>query len=461
MGQLLRLIIVEDTPDDVVLILREIRKSGFKTEHLVVEMADDLAQALDQAPWDIIVADYVLPRFSGLEVIKIVKNRDAELPVIITSGKIDEETIVETLKTGANNYISKGNLGRLGPAIKREVQDLKERQEKRRVEQELAQSNLQIKLILESVGEGICSLDKKGRITLINPAGLAMTGYSSHELIGQPVDRLFGNFTRIYRTPESFANLTGSNFFAVSNEVFWRKDGTNFPVEYVSTPILANGEMIGAVIVFRDVTERKKAQEALEQSYADLQATLEATVQALAALGEVRDPYTAGHQQRVSILAAAIARKMSLDPQRVEAVRVAGILHDIGKICVPTDILNKPGRLNKFEMAIIKQHVLVGSEILKQIPFAYPVSQFVLQHHERLDGSGYPQGLSGAEILVEAKIIAVADVVEAMASHRPYRPAIGIELALAEIKEKRNLYFDSAVVDACLSLFTTQEFEFN
>jgi len=179
--------------------------------------------------------------------------------------------------------------------------------------------------------------------------------------------------------------------------------------------------------------ERKQAEEKLRQSYKKLRKMLNDIVQTVALTVELRDPYTAGHQQRVSQLTSAIARQMNLSPDQVEGIYMTAILHDIGKISVPAEVLNKPGRLTEIERNMFRTHPQVGHDILKRIDFPWPLAKIVLQHHERMDGSGYPKGLKGDEILLEAKIIGVADVVEAMSSHRPYRPAHGIDKALEEI----------------------------
>ena len=168
---------------------------------------------------------------------------------------------------------------------------------------------------------------------------------------------------------------------------------------------------------------------------------------------ETKDPYTAGHQERVANLAVAIAEDLSLPPEKINGIRMAGMIHDIGKVKVPTEILSKPGKLSPTEFTLIQSHAEIAYDILKIIDFHYPVAQIAYQHHERIDGSGYPRGLKGDEILVEAKIIAVADVVEAITSHRPYRPALGIDAALEEISKNRGILYDQEVTDACLSLF--------
>ena len=199
----------------------------------------------------------------------------------------------------------------------------------------------------------------------------------------------------------------------------------------------------------------------LQQKLEHVQKTLSKTVEAITRMTEIRDPYTSGHQQRVAKLACAIAKEMSLSKQQIEGIRVTGLLHDIGKIAVPVEILTKPGRLSEFEFNIIKTHPNVGYEIVKGIEFPWPVAQAVLEHHERFDGSGYPAGLSGEKIILEAKILGVADVVEAMSSHRPYRPALGLEKALEEILQKRGLLYDPNVVDSCERVFKERLFDFD
>jgi putative nucleotidyltransferase with HDIG domain len=217
----------------------------------------------------------------------------------------------------------------------------------------------------------------------------------------------------------------------------------------------------GAVLVLRDVSRSRQAEEALRQSVSNLRRTLEETVTALAMTTEKRDPYTAGHQQRVAKLAGAIAQELGMEENDVEGIRVASLLHDIGKIHIPAEILAKPASLTTMEMGIMKTHSEVGYDILKRVSFPWPVADIVLQHHERLDGSGYPVGLTGEAIVQEARIIMVADVVEAMSSHRPYRAALGMDLALEEVDAGRGKRYDAVVVDTCLELFRLKGFRFD
>ncbi|MBN1375579.1 MAG: HD-GYP domain-containing protein [Dehalococcoidia bacterium] len=221
----------------------------------------------------------------------------------------------------------------------------------------------------------------------------------------------------------------------------------------------------GSFLLRRQVIHRTQALTAeiiyREQAEEDLQKTLNDTVLAMAKILEMKDPYTSGHQVRVAELATAIAAKLNFSDEQIKYINTSAIIHDIGKMHIPSDILSKPGQLSDLEYKIIQTHAQGGYEILKGIEFPAPVAQTVLQHHERIDGSGYPHGLKGEDILLEARILAVADVVEAMSSYRPYRAALGVERALAEIKAKRGVLYDEKVVDACLELFNVDKFSFS
>jgi putative nucleotidyltransferase with HDIG domain len=202
-----------------------------------------------------------------------------------------------------------------------------------------------------------------------------------------------------------------------------------------------------------DITALKDYQQRLEKN-------LNAIIEAISKIMDTRDPYTSGHQQRVAQLAVRIAQELRLPREQKEAVRIAAALHDIGKIGIPSEILTKPATLNEVEFSLIKKHPEMGYDILKDIDFAYPIAQIVLQHQERMDGSGYPHRLKGKDILLEAKIIGLADVVEAMLSHRPYRPALGLEAALAEISKNKGILYEPRVVEACIRLFRVKGFKF-
>jgi putative two-component system response regulator len=243
---------------------------------------------------------------------------------------------------------------------------------------------------------------------------------------------------------------------------------------YIIKPFDRNGVLICVANALRRrqlEMDNSARQETLERIVADrtieLQSTvqrlrkaLDGSIQAMALTVVMRDPYTAGHQQRVAALACAIGRELGLSDDQIDGLRMAATIHDIGKISIPAEILSKPGRINEIEFSLIKTHPRVGYDILKTIEFPWPIARVVLQHHERINGSGYPSGLPGEDILIEARILGVADVVEAMASHRPYRPALGVEAAFEEITQNRGTLYDSHVVDACLKVFREKDFEF-
>jgi HD-GYP domain-containing protein (c-di-GMP phosphodiesterase class II) len=210
----------------------------------------------------------------------------------------------------------------------------------------------------------------------------------------------------------------------------------------------------------QEIAERNLAEEKLQQSYAKLQKNLDEIVHAMSLTAEKRDPYTAGHQKRTTELAMALAGEMGLCEHQIKGVQMAGLIHDMGKISIPAEILSKPGKLNEVEIQLVRRHPQAAFEILKEIDFPWPVDLIVLQHHEKMDCSGYPQGLAGEEILLEARILCVADVVESIESHRPYRPGLGIDKALEEISKNRGILFDQDVVDACLRLFNEKGFQY-
>jgi putative nucleotidyltransferase with HDIG domain len=220
------------------------------------------------------------------------------------------------------------------------------------------------------------------------------------------------------------------------------------------------GGIAGTISFVTDVTDRKLAEDALESSAAQLRRTVEGSVLAMGQVVETRDPYTAGHERRVSELAVAIAEEMAMSAADLDGLRMAALIHDVGKVAVPAEILSKPGRLSPVEFSLIKQHAQAGYDILRAIEFQQPVAEMVLQHHERLDGSGYPKGLVGEDTLLGSRILAVADVVEAMSSHRPYRPALGMEVALGEVREQAGVKYDAEVVKACLRVVDERGFTF-
>src|SRR4030043_690196 len=239
-----------------------------------------------------------------------------------------------------------------------------------------------------------------------------------------------------------------------------RKDGSIITVEINSRVIYKDGKPVYYEGIVRDVTERKITEKKLKESYQKLQKTLSDVIDTLASIVESKDPYTSGHQKRVAMLATAISEELGLDQDKIESIKIAALIHDIGKINIPVSILTRPGRLSEIEYDMIKTHSQLGHDMISRVEFPWPIADIILQHHERINGSGYPKGLKGKHIVLEARILAVADVVEAMASHRPYRPALGMDKALEEINMNRGKLYDADVADTCLSLFNEKGFKF-
>lgn len=316
---------------------------------------------------------------------------------------------------------------------------------------ELANAEKRYRSLVQQSSEGIFVIDTDSyTIQEANSQFLSLVGYSEDEIVGMSyLEIVVAERSEVEKHLELIKNQDQTIFVT---RKYKRKDGSFFIVD-VSASLIYYDDTEVILLNVREITERIQAEKALKQSYINLKHTLEETVNALVSMLQKRDPYSAGHMERVAKLSNAIAKEIGLPEKQAEAVLIAGMLHDIGKIYVPTDILNKPGKLTDNEMGIIKAHSQMGYEIIERIPFEYPIAEIILQHHERLNGTGYPKGLVGDDMLLEAKILAVADVVEAMASHRPYRPAMGLDLALEEVEKNKGLLYDPEVVEACLRLF--------
>jgi HD-GYP domain-containing protein (c-di-GMP phosphodiesterase class II) len=306
--------------------------------------------------------------------------------------------------------------------------------------------------ILDGLADAVVVLDANAGVLYSNPAGVE---FLEHLAAGSPPATLAGVFPQAF---DARADETGH--LAAATTASWSDDHASIFDLTLSPVVDGGGRAVARLLVVRDVTEERRVEEALRLGGARLEQALDATVHALSAAVESRDPYTQGHQRRVAALVRAIAMKMGIDGDRLRGLCVAAEVHDVGKIQVPIEILCRPGRLTVAEFAIVKEHAEAGYLILKGIAFPWPVAAIVRQHHEKLDGSGYPLGLSGDDILPEARILCVADVVEAMASDRPYRAALGMEAALAEVREHSGVKYDAVAVATCVRLIEEDGFRF-
>jgi PAS domain S-box-containing protein/putative nucleotidyltransferase with HDIG domain len=340
--------------------------------------------------------------------------------------------------------------------------------EHKQAEQAFRDSERRYRLLAENVSDVIWVTDMNLRPTYFSPSVTRLMGYSVQEAMAGTVetsltpesleavaDAFATALTLEERKPgrASGAGTLELEFRCKDGSTVWADTTVSFLRDSAGRPV----EILG---VLRDISERRRVEERLRESLRRLERTMEGTIQVMASIVETKDGYTAGHQRRVSKLAYAIAREMGVSSDRCYAVRTAGLLHDLGKISLPTDILSKPGRLTETEFALIKTHPQTAYEILKNIESFGEIAEIVLQHHERMNGSGYPFGLHGEQIVPEARILAVSDVVEAMSSHRPYRPALGLDKAREEISQNSGVLYDPDVVSACLRVFHKTGFEF-
>ena len=314
--------------------------------------------------------------------------------------------------------------------------------------------------LFETAQDGILLLSHpQGLIEDANPYILSLLGYTKNELIGKELWEI-GLLSDKDKALAAHQAILNTGFVRYEDIDLKTKAGQRLAVEIICNSYHINGDMVVQCNI-RDITKRRGLDTLRinEQVKREIK-QLEATISSLSNVIEARDPFTATHQKRVADLACAIALELKLSLYDIEGLNMAAQIHDIGKIGIPTEILTKPSALTPLEIAMLRGHAQTGYEILKPLSFPWPVAEFVLQHHERLNGSGYPNALKGDAICIESRILAVADTVEAMSSDRPYRGAISLENALKEIDDNRDVLFDGAVVDACLKLFNEKNYHF-
>ncbi|MBE0625922.1 MAG: PAS domain S-box protein [Burkholderiales bacterium] len=330
--------------------------------------------------------------------------------------------------------------------------------ERKRAELELTESAAQFRALVEQSIAGI-SIVQDGKLVYVNPRYAQILGHgSAEELIDRDMTEVVVEQDRTRVLENQRAQIEGKMPSLSYSYGAPKKDGSTVEIGVHGSAATYRGRL--AIIgLMQDISEKKRSEDEIKRYVAQLEIAFMSTVKVATTLGEMRDPYTAGHQRRVGEIAVAIGAELGFDARRQEGLRVAGYLHDIGKITIPAEILSKPSKLNAIEYQLIQGHPQSGYEVLKGVEFPWPVAEVALQHHERIDGSGYPQGLKGEAILLESRIMAVADVVEAMSTHRPYRAGLGIENALAEIERGRGSAYDLDVSDACLRLFREKHYQ--
>jgi PAS domain S-box-containing protein/putative nucleotidyltransferase with HDIG domain len=334
---------------------------------------------------------------------------------------------------------------------------IRETTERRRALEALRESEEKYRNLFEESKDAVMIWTAEGKILGVNHAALETFDCGIDHMIGSDVSEIYADQSDL----TSFHLKLNQEEAVRGYELRLKKsDGTVMDcLLTASVRKTKDGRILGYQGIVRDVTKQKHNEDELKRTLETLRKSIGGVTQAMSSIVESRDPYTAGHQKRVADLARAIAQEMGLSQDQIDAVRLAGMLHDIGKIAIPAEILTNPGKLSGKTFALIKDHPQTGYNILHEIEFPCLVAEIILQHHESFNGTGYPNGISGDNIMIEARIITVADVVEAMASHRPYRPSLGLDKALDEIRDHSGTLYDRRVVDACLKLFKEMDYK--
>lgn len=473
---------VDDDPSIVRLLTRALQSAGYENVHGTTDSAE-VPGILEKDTPDLVILDLNMPGLDGFALLEDIQTRlpqDSFMPVLTVSGLADAESKEKAFARGAKDYLVKPlDLSEFVLHVNSLVETrflslrLKATQDHmaelvgRRTE-ELHQSNLLRQRAEAALQETERYLEEARSLARLGTWSWdVITGEVtwSRELfemsdspavtnasIGQTLFSLFLPESAILFENELQRALATSRSFDLELDLR-REDGEIRNLFCRGGAVVdRTGEVVRIAGTMQDVTERKTTARQLSESLERLKAQEGAIIRVLSSVTEMRDPYTAGHQTQVAVISRAIAQRMGLPEEQVAALEKAALLHDIGKNSVPIEILASPAKLSKAQFALIRGHVDSGYEILRPIDFGAPVAEAVLQHHERLDGSGYPGGLSGEEIILEARIIAVADVLDAMTSHRPYRPALGMDAACEEIAAGRGVLYDPRAADACLAL---------
>ena len=445
------ILIVDDDPD-----FRENLSGILRDEGYVPVTAATGKEAMERVREDefaVALIDLRLEDMSGLDVMKEIKECSPMTEGILVTGYASQNSAIDAVKLAAYSYVEKPfNVGQLLETVRTAI-------EKQKIGKALRESEERYRTLFEGSRDAIYITSADNRSVEFNQATLDLFGYTRTEIMKMKLREVFLNPGDLRSLEREIRNKGYVKDYEVK---FRRSDGEQMTCLITSTGRLSDdGSIREYQTIVRDITEQTLNQRRLHETLAMLRRNLDGIVQCVALVIEKKDPYTAGHQRRVTDLARAIAQEMGLSESQKDAIRMAGIIHDIGKISIPAEILSKPGRLTETEFSLLKIHPRIGYDILKEIEWPYPIAEIVLQHHERMDGSGYPQCLSGEEIMMEARVLGVADVVEAMASNRPYRPALGIEKALEGISKNRDALYDPDVVDACLRVFKEKGFEWD
>jgi PAS domain S-box-containing protein/putative nucleotidyltransferase with HDIG domain len=451
-----RVLYAEDSAADADLLRRH---AALYAPHVRIEVVPDCEAALARLDGpgcedlDVLLVDHDLPGRCGIELLREARRLRPALPVVLVTGRGSEEVAAAALGLGASDYLAKqpGYLRLLVKAL----ENAHHRSALDRERHALAESEARFRHMAASISEVFWIVSPgNDRVHFVSPAFEAVWGIPADAVTADPSlwwNAILPEDHDVVR--ERMAALAAGESRDTQYRIRRPDGGVRWIRDRGHPQVDAAGRLQFITGVAMDVTESRESRDHISRYVERLERAMLHTVEAVSAMGELRDPYTAGHQRRVGELAAAIGEAMGLPAPDVKGLRIAGYLHDIGKVSIPAEFLTKPKRLTPTEFALVKSHARSGFEIIKNVDFPWPVALTVLQHHERLDGSGYPDGIAGEAIILPARIMAVADTVEAMASDRPYRAGLGIEAALAEVESQAGRLFDAQVVAACLALF--------
>jgi PAS domain S-box-containing protein len=486
----MNILIVDDMADNICMLEALLEGAGHRV--VSAQNGKEALERLSEGTFDVIVSDVLMPVMDGFQLCRECKSRPEwrEIPFLFyTATYTEKKDEAFALSLGADAYILKpqepevfleiiagilelpelrggsapkdGGLDEMS-YLAEHNRRLVEKLEKKMTALEETNRSLQAseekyRLVVDNAAEAIL-IAQDERIQFANPGCVGLLGRPQEVLTSRPFMEFIHSEDRELVLERHRNRFKGEEVPPVYSFRVVAADGTVKWVEIHAIKVPWKGRP-ATLNFLNDITQRKRAEEALDGSVENLRKALHATVQAIARVVEARDPYTAGHQRRVADLSRAIAAEMGLAASRIEGIHMAATIHDIGKISVPAEILSKPTKLTETEFALIKVHPQAGYDILRGIEFPWPIAQVILQHHEKMDGSGYPQGLKGEEINLKARILAVADAVEAIASHRPYRPSLGVEVALKEILRRKGVFYDPEGVDVCLKLFREGDYK--
>ncbi len=455
MSKPLQILHIDDNIFDRELVQHALQEQGgFKLTTAANQR--ECEHLLKTCRFDLVLSDFTILGFSGLQVLDAVRDCSPETPVIIVTGTGSEEVAVEAMKRGAVDYVLKSpqHIRKLPAAIFTALEQQRLRRENAWAEQALQESEARYQDLYDHAPDMFASIEETTQtIRDCNQTMADRLGYQKSDLIGKSILEIYHPACKT-EVEKIFARFHKVGMVKNVELQMRCKNGGILDILVNASAIRGDdGEVLYSRSIYHDISDRKNFQR-------QLQLSLEGTISAIGKIIGARDPYAAGHQRSVSALALAIGDTMNLPKQQLKGIRLGALILDLGMIQLPAEILNKPGTLAPLEYQLIQTHTEVGYEILRDIEFPWPIADIVHQHHERMDGSGYPQGLKNEAIRLEARVIAVADVVVAMCSHRPYRPSLGTDKALEEITKHRGLLYDEAVVDACLSLFENRKFSF-